>query len=348
MDAGGPRSQGRKSLRVREPALPRRRAAAPPARCGGVGANLEVDPCRHLHEGARVSGLVVVGVDGSASSLTAVAVAAREARLHGAGLRVVHACGGPVPWAGPPPQDGRRAWADRVVAEAVDRARAEAPGVETRHVVVAAEPVTVLEAQSRAALLVVIGSRGRGGLAGLLVGSTAVHLAAHGSCPVLVVRGPPRPGGPVVLGVDGSAAGQRAVDFAFAEAALREVPLVAVHTVGGAPGPVSPGAAAPHPDPAAPAGRERRLLSEALVGRRERYGDVPVRHEVVRGGPRETLIEASRSAQLVVVGARGRGGFTGLLLGSVSQAVLHHAHCPVAVVRGEHRVRGEGGRGGGW
>ncbi|MFE1328311.1 universal stress protein [Streptomyces sp. NPDC058735] len=278
-----------------------------------------------------MSGLVVVGVDGSASSLAAVAVAAREARSRGARLRVVHACVRTGARVGQP-DDELRAYADRLAAGAVERARAEAPEVETRHVVVAAEPVTVLEAQSRAAQLLVIGSRGRGGFAGLLMGSTAVHLAAHGSCPVLVVREPPHPGGPVVLGVDGSAAGQRAVDFAFAEAARRKVPLVAVHTVGGAPGPASQGAA----DPAAPAGRGRRLLSEALAGRQERYLDVTVRHEVVHGGPRETLIEASRSAQLVVVGARGRGGFAGLLLGSVSQAVLHHAHCPVAVVRGEH------------
>ncbi|MFJ7181435.1 universal stress protein [Streptomyces massasporeus] len=286
--------------------------------------------------------LVVVGVDGSASSLTAVEAAAREAQSRGAGLRVVHACVWPalhVPL-GPsplgPPEGGIRNMVDRLVAEAVERARAAAPGVDVSHVVVTGEPLTVLEAQSRTAELVVVGSRGMGGFVGLLVGSTAVHLAAHGRCPVLVVREQPSAEGPVVLGVDGSAAGQRAVDFAFAEAELRKAPLVALHawTTWNAPLPAPQDASASYANPpGALAGEEECLLSEALAGCQERYPGVVVEHRVVHGRTRETLIEASRSAQLVVVGARGRGGFTGLLLGSVSQALLHHAHCPVAVVR---------------
>ncbi|MFF7490084.1 universal stress protein [Streptomyces luteogriseus] len=290
-----------------------------------------------------MSGLVVVGVDGSASSLAAVEVAAREARLRGAGLRVVHAFVWPathVPL-GPsplgPPEGGLRNMVDRLVTEAVERARAVAPDVETSHVVVTAEPLTVLEAQSRAAELVVVGSRGMGGFVGLLVGSTAVHLAAHGSCPVLVVREQPHADGPIVLGVDGSAAGQKAVDFAFAEAALRDAPLVALHTwtTWNAPMPAPQDPSMPYANPpGALAEGEERLSSEALAGHQERHPGVPVEHKVVHGGTRESLIEASRSAQLMVVGARGRGGFAGLLLGSVSQALLHHAHCPVAVVRG--------------
>ena len=290
-----------------------------------------------------MSGVVVVGVDGSASSLAAVEAAAREARLRGAGLRVVHAFFWPalhVPLGPSPlgPSDGGLLkMADRLVAEAVERARAAAPDVDVSHTVVAGEPLTVLEAQSRAAELVVVGSRGMGGFVGLLVGSTAVHLAAHGRCPVLVVREQPGAEGPVVLGVDGSAAGERAVDLAFAEAELRKAPLVALHawTTWNAPMPAPRDASAPYANPpGALAGEEERLLSEALAGRKERYPGVVVEHRVVHGGTREALIEASRSAQLVVVGARGRGGFTGLLLGSVSQALLHHAHCPVAVVRG--------------
>ncbi|KUL22244.1 universal stress protein [Streptomyces regalis] len=290
-----------------------------------------------------MSGLVIVGVDGSASSLAAVEVAAREARLRGAGLRVVHAFVWPathVPM-GPsplgPPQGGLQNMVDGLVAEALERARAGAREVEVSHVVVTGEPLTVLEAQSRAAELVVVGSRGMGGFVGLLVGSTAVHLATHGRCPVLVVRELPRDDGPVVLGVDGSAAGQNAVDFAFAEAALRNAPLVALHawTTWNAPMPAPQDASMPYANPpGALAKGEERLLHEALAGRQERFPGVAVEHRVVHGGTREALIDASRSAQLVVVGARGRGGFAGLLLGSVSQALLHHAHCPVAVVRG--------------
>ncbi|HLL36280.1 MAG TPA: universal stress protein [Streptomyces sp.] len=290
-----------------------------------------------------MSGVVVVGVDGSASSLTAVEAAAREARLRGAGLRVVHAWMwpamqvplGPSPMG--PPEGGLRNMVDRLVTEAVERARATAPDVDVSHVVVPGEPLTVLEAQSRAAELVVLGSRGMGGFVGLLVGSTAVHLAAHGRCPVMVVREHPHDAGPVVVAVDGSAAGDRAVEFAFAEAALRKAPLLALHayTNWNAPLPPPQDPSMPYANPPGALDRaEERLLAEALAGHRERCPDVVVEQRTVHGRTRETLIEASRSAQLMVVGARGRGGFAGLLLGSVSQSLLHHAHCPVAVVRG--------------
>ncbi|NEC26246.1 universal stress protein [Streptomyces sp. SID8111] len=291
-----------------------------------------------------MSGPVVVGVDGSESSLAAVEAAAAEAERRGVGLRVVHAFLWPalhVPLGAPPmgPADGGlQAAADRLVAEAVEHARSAAPDVEVSHAVITGEPLTVLEAQSRQAELVVVGSRGMGGFVGLLVGSTAVHLAAHGKCPVLVVREPGTPDGPVVVGVDGSAAGRRAIDFAFAEAAARGAELVALHawTTWNAPLPAPPDATVPYAsEPGALAASEERLLAEALSGYGERFPGVKVRHELVRGGSREALIEASRTARLLVVGARGRGGFTGLLLGSVSQAMLHHAHCPVAVVRGE-------------
>ncbi|MFJ3921570.1 universal stress protein [Streptomyces sp. NPDC090022] len=289
-----------------------------------------------------MSGLVIAGVDGSASSLVAAEAAAREAQWRNAELRIVHVfrwppvrvpMGPPVP----PPAEGE-IWrmTKGLVTEAVTRARAAAPSVNVTHSVVTGEALTVLEAQSRAAELVVVGSRGMGGFVGLLVGSTAVHLAAHGRCPVLVVRDQAEPSGPVVLGVDGSGAGVAAVDFAFAEAALRGVGLVALHawTTWNAPVPPPQDPAEPYASaPGMLAEAEERLLSEALAGHRERYPEVPVEHRVVHGATRETLIAASGTAQLLVVGARGRGGFAGLLLGSVSQAVLHHARCPVAVVR---------------
>ncbi|MBL3664723.1 universal stress protein [Streptomyces sp. M2CJ-2] len=297
-----------------------------------------------------MSRLVVVGVDGSASSLAAVGAAAEEARRRKAELRVVHAFLWPamhVPL-GPsplgPPEGGLRSAVDRLVTEAVEHARSVAPDVDVSHTVVTGEPLTVLEAQSASAELVVVGSRGMGGFVGLLVGSTAVHLAAHGRCPVLVVREPGAADGPVVLGVDGSPAGAKAIDFAFAEASLRGAELVALHswTTWNAPAPTPQDGKAPYAsEPGDLEAGEERLLSEALAGHQERYPGVKVRHELVHGGTREALIEASRTARLLVVGARGRGGFTGLLLGSVSQAMLHHAHCPVAVVRGDSGEKGE-------
>ena len=295
-----------------------------------------------------VGGSVIVGVDGSESSLAAVETAAREAGLRKAALKVVHAFLWPamhVPL-GPSPlgpaDGGMRNMVERLVAEAVERARVVAPEVEVSHAVVTGEPLTVLEAQSRAAELVVVGSRGMGGFVGLMVGSTAVHLAAHGRCPVLVVREEAGPDGPVVVGADGSAAGDRAVEFAFEEAELRGTGLVALHawTTWNAPLPAPQESSEPYANPPGVLGREEeRLLAEALAGHRERHPDVAVEHKVVHGRTREALIEESRTAGLVVVGARGRGGFAGLLLGSVSQALLHHAHCPVAVVRGADASR---------
>ncbi|MFE9812286.1 universal stress protein [Streptomyces sp. NPDC005548] len=285
--------------------------------------------------------LVVVGVDGSSSSLAAVEAAAREARWRRAELRVVHAIwpvivSGPVPMAAAPfgsPEGVLPAAAERVVTEALRRAGNVAPQVEVTHEVVAGEALTVLELQSRDADLVVIGSRGRGGFVGMLLGSTAVYLTAHSACPVMVVREQREAAGPIVLGVDGSRAGEKAVDFAFAEAALRGADVVALHAWTPDNVPVPP--LLQVPDVHGPGTvAEERLLAQSLAGRQEKYPDVSVRPELVHGVTREALIEASRTAQLMVVGARGRGGFTGLLLGSVSQALLHHAHCPVTVVRG--------------
>ncbi|HEX5568137.1 MAG TPA: universal stress protein, partial [Streptomyces sp.] len=147
---------------------------------------------------------------------------------------------------------------------------------------------------------------------------------------------------PVLVGVDGSPGGEAALGFAFAEASLRGAPLVALHTWNNWTGPVSGGPDEPLPlvyDVDMLRDEEERVLVEALSGWQAEYPDVTVHRRLVQGRARPALIEASGSAQLLVVGARGRGGFSGLLLGSVSQAVLQHAHCPVAVVRnlGERR-----------
>lgn len=285
---------------------------------------------------------VVVGVDGSPSSLDAVEAAARDAELRGAELRLVHAFGWPslhMPPGGPPwnpAAAGVRELLDGTLAEAERRARDVAPRVEIARDVTVGEPVMVLEIASRTASLVVVGSRGLSAFGSLLLGSTSAHLAAHGSCPVLVVRGRRNPDGPVLLAVDDAPACEEAVSFAFAEASLRGGELVALHAC-------RPGSPDSYDGPSDPPSvtydedhlpeHAEQVLDEALAGRRERYPGVPVRKAPVVGRVRRALIDASADAQLLVVGARGRGGFTGLLLGSVSQAVLHHAKCPVAVVR---------------
>jgi nucleotide-binding universal stress UspA family protein len=275
-----------------------------------------------------MNGPVVVGVDGSAGSLAALVVAAGEAALRHRPLRVVHA----VTW--PHPQQARGlAEAERLLGEGVECAREAAPGLAVRGALVIGAPAAVLRRESRMAELVVVGDRGLGGFTGLLVGSVAVQLAAHSECPILVVRGDPAGSGDVLLGVDGSSASEQAVEFAFQEADMRGAAITALHTWTH-PASSEPGDMLDHVyDVDQVQAEESLVLAEALAGWQEKYPNVVVHRRVTRANPRTALIDASRRSRIVVVGARGRGGWTGMLLGSVSQAVLHHAGCPVAIVR---------------
>ncbi|WP_214369161.1 universal stress protein [Pseudonocardia sp. H11422] len=284
---------------------------------------------------------VVAGVDGSGSALEAVRWAAQEAERRRAPLRLVEAFGWMTtehigdPGLGVDYREVLLRSAQDQVAAAAEEATRTAPGVAIEQDVVTGYPVPVLGAEAARAQLVVLGDRGLGGFTGLLVGSVAVAMAAHASCPVVVVRGgtqdgAPRPEGPVVVGIDGSPISEAALAFAYEAAARRRVPLVAVHTWRDLL--VDP-VMAPAMDWEAIATDEHKLLAERLAGWSEKYPDVPVRRVVTRDRPAHALIEQSAHAQLVVVGSRGRGGFAGLLLGSVSHALLHHAECPVAVVR---------------
>ncbi|MFE6595069.1 universal stress protein [Streptomyces sp. NPDC057781] len=294
-----------------------------------------------------MSGLVVVGVDGSPPSLAAVDVAVREARLRSAGLHVVHGFTWPAlhPPVGPSPlgpaQSALREQVEHVVLEAVQRARAKAPDVEVTHAVIVGEALAVLEGQSRGAALLVVGNRGRGRFAGVLVGSVAVHLAGHAHCPVMVVRGRPDPAGPVLAGVDGSPESRAALAFACTEAALRDTGLVAVHVWGtrGDRTEVMLGLQAEEDHAARLRAEAEQMFTEALASLSVSQTGVKVSRRLVRGPVRQSLITESEGAQLLVLGARGHGGFAGLLLGSVSQAVLHHAHCPVGVVPGTDEER---------
>jgi nucleotide-binding universal stress UspA family protein len=289
---------------------------------------------------------IVVGVDGSEIALHAVRAAAREAAYRHRPLRIVHAFIWPLmkvplgPAPGAPAEGGLRNQAERCVAEAVAEAGKVAPEVAVSGAVVDGAATAVLLGEARDAALVVLGNRGLGGFAGLLLGSVAVQVSAHANCPVLVVRGESRADGPVVVGVDGSALSQEAVRFAFEEAAWRGAELVAVHAWL-YPTPVGPGDILPLVyDLDAFRDEEERTLAEAVAGWSERYPEVTVRQLLVRGSPARALVEESRTAQLVVVGARGRGALGGLLLGSVSHAVLHHAHAPLAIVRKLRTVEG--------
>ncbi|MFE9206667.1 universal stress protein [Micromonospora sp. NPDC007230] len=282
---------------------------------------------------------VVVGVDGSEPARRAVRLAAAEAARRQRPLRVVHAFIWPLlrvpvtPPAGAPPGGGLRHQAEQLVAAAVAEAQAAAPGVRVSGEIIDGEASAVLLGETPTATMLVLGDRGLGGFAALVVGSVAVQVAAHADCPVLVARGAPRPAGAVVVGVDGSPPSRAAVEFAAEEAALRGAPLHAVlaytHPVSTGPGDMQPLVYQEnrlHDE-------EDRILAQSLTGLAERHPGVPVTREAVHGRPVAVLTEATRDAQLMVVGGQGRGELSGLLLGSVSQGVLHHAECPVAVVR---------------
>jgi nucleotide-binding universal stress UspA family protein len=280
---------------------------------------------------------VIVGVDGSESALRAARWSAAEAARRGVALRIVTAFGWPH---GHPVGEiglGRSARdimlgeSRRHLAEAAAVAEHAVDGLVVEQQLVVGFPIPVLAAEARGAQLVVIGDRGLGGVTGLLLGSVATALAAHADCPVVVVRGEDSdPAAPVVVGVDGSPVSEAALGFAYEAAAARGVPLIAVHTWRDTV--VSP-TVAPLMDWEAIEADERRVLAERLAGWSEKHPDVPVQRVVPRDRPAHALVELSRRAQLVVVGSRGRGGFTGLLLGSVSHALLHRSHSPVAVVR---------------
>ena len=291
-----------------------------------------------------VTAPVVVGVDFSTDSRAAIEAAAQEARQLRAPLRLVHATPYPVVYA----TAAIATWdMDTVLRDAQQElatfsaeVAARYPGLPVTQTVVAGGASAVLLDQSRFASLVVVGTRGHGGFTGLRAGSVSTQVATHAAIPVLVVPAEPAaiPDGPVAVGVDGSPAAEAALGFAIDHAAARGVPLLAVYAWDVPPrhnlGPIT----RTHYDPAEAQAESERLLAEALAGWADKYPDVPVRRRVVHSlSPAACLRDASAGAGLLVVGSRGRGGFTGLLLGSVSRSLIGHARCPVAVVHAPHR-----------
>ncbi|WJK39687.1 universal stress protein [Solwaraspora sp. WMMA2056] len=282
---------------------------------------------------------VLVGVDGSESAVRAARFAAREAALRHRPLRIVHAFAWPVMQApmglapAVPPEDEIRRYTKEIVDEAAAAAAATAPQVPVTAQVIDGAAAPVLLAESRTAALVVLGDQGFGPISGALIGSVASQVATHAECPVLVARGSGAEDGPVIVGVDGSELSERAVDFAAEAASLRGADLLAVHTWTHPPS-IGPGDMQPLVyDAAALRAEEEAVLAESVAGLRERHPELAVRQLSVEGRATKVLVDESSRGQLLVVGARGRGGFTGLLLGSVSNALLYRSDCPLAIVR---------------
>lgn len=297
---------------------------------------------------------VIVGVDGTEEDRRALSWAAAEAGRRRWPLRVIHAVDYPHAQLYVETAAASRLGEDREVAQKiVDIAVAEVertwPEVEVTGEWAAGSPASVL---ARAAIerdVLVVGSRGLGRVASVLVGSVSSNVTQHAVCPVVVVREkatPTRYPGDrrgVILGVDGSLASVAATGFAFEEASLRALPLTVVHAVW-EPYTESQAVVAVLSDPRRVAvdDSERLDVAETIAGWREQYPDVNVVTRYENGRPERVLADLSGQADLLVVGARGRGASKSLLLGSVSRDVLKRAHCPVAVVRGPHRKQGRG------
>ncbi|MEV4347528.1 universal stress protein [Actinoplanes sp. NPDC049596] len=257
---------------------------------------------------------IVVGADGSDPGYTAVAWAAREAGYRRAPLRIVHVLEGrPVDRGDRDERSYIEAmWADSnsFITEATRRAHRIAPEVAVRSDTLLGRPVERLRELAREADLMVVGHRGRGGFAGLGLGSVGERVARRAPCPVAVVRGRITPDGPVVAGVDDSPAADAVLGTAFRAAADRAKGLVVVH-----------------------AGAQRDRVEEQVAPWRPKYPRVAVRLDPSGGDPGPALAQLSTGARLVVVGSRGRDYPRSLLLGSTGLYLLHHAGCPVLITR---------------
>lgn len=276
---------------------------------------------------------VVVGVDGSEQSRFALRWAAEFAAHHRVPLDLVFAVQVPVDYgpglAGPLfDREALRRQGQEVADDAATEASAlTAPiaDIPISASAVEGSAVAVLRSRSASARLVVVGSRGLGALRRTLLGSVSTSIARHADCPVAVIPDAPVDSeGPVVVGVDGSACSVDAIGVAFDEAARRGARLVAVNAWS---------EFYRYEARTTMQTEAEALLSESLAGYAEKYPEVLVDRVVVEDRPARAVLNASAGAQLIVVGSHGRGGFVGMTLGSVAQAVLHSAECPIIITR---------------
>jgi nucleotide-binding universal stress UspA family protein len=283
---------------------------------------------------------IVVGVDGSAASKAAIDWAAHDAAIRNVSLTLVHVAGGlggiwpqtpaPVGFGEWQQRQGRRV-IDEAVAIVEEATRGTGPiPVKTEMYYSAVIPTLV--DMSKEAEMIVLGCRGQGSFETRL-GSVSSGLIHHAHCPVAVIHDEQpetshNAQASILVGIDGSPVSEMATAIAFDEASRRHVDLIALHAWSDSRMLDFPGM-----DWATMSASEDEVLGERLAGWHERYPDVMVDRQVVCDRPARQLIEHSAAAQLVVVGSHGRGGFAGMLLGSVSAAVVQSARTPVIVAR---------------
>lgn len=283
---------------------------------------------------------IVVATDGTESSKAAVRWAAREAQRRGTGLRVVHV----IDWEwgearfdfGAGQFASARKTAEGIARGGVALAHEIAPDLPAETDVLVGNPAARLLAETDGVELLVLGSRGRGGFASLMLGSVSQRVAVHADCPVVVVRGRGDvTTGPVAVGFDESPTAERTLLTAFEQAAARGtglavvrtyLPLLPVYLAGAS----AVAVATPEQDE-----DERVRLNDQLAPWREKYPDVPVEALLSHDSAAAVLSGVSHHAQLVVVGSHGHGTIAGTLLGSTGLQLLHHADCPVLLDRHE-------------
>jgi Universal stress protein UspA and related nucleotide-binding proteins len=289
-----------------------------------------------------MSEAIVVGVDGSVAATRAVKWAVDDAARKHLPLRIVHVREAwpydITPYPAPEEPDHAIVGASRMLASAKEIANHRQPEVAVTVELLDGVPAKVLREQATSGAEVVLGSRGLGGFAGALLGSVSTHVAGHAHGPVIVVR--PREGvaddevgdagREIVVGVDDSEECEAALGYAFEQARLRRVPLRAVYAW---QLPVNAYALEITADMDEVAKARYDVAARKVEAWQAKSPEVETSVEAPCAHPVTALTEASAAADLVAVGSRGRGAIGSVVLGSVSRAVLHHAHCPVAVIR---------------
>lgn len=281
---------------------------------------------------------ILVGTDGAAAGQAAVRWAAREAQRRDLPLRILHA----YDWqwqaarydAGTEYIDVAQQLAAAVGAAAVDQARAVAPTVAIDVDTVIGNPAPQLLAAAEDAELLVVGNRGRGGFASLLLGSVSQRVATHAPCPVVVVRGRDEPDeGPVAVGVDDSPAAEHVLRTAFEAAASRAAGLAVIRTYLPPPPLWLRDVPATEIETPREDAAEHERVEELLAPWRQKFPGVAVEVMVSHASAAAVLTGVSHGCRLVVVGSRGHGTLAGVLLGSTGAQLLHHADCPVLIDR---------------